>query len=86
MPSIRSFRAIRPCAEHVTDVIINRGVAGDREAAVATAAINPYSFLQVSHTDMILAAEGETDDLKVRSKTRETFRRFLESGILAEDP
>lgn len=86
MPSIRSFRAIRPCAEHVTDVIINRGVAGDREAAVATAAINPYSFLQVSHTDMILAAEGETDDLKVRSKTRETFRRFLENGILAEDP
>ncbi len=85
MPNIRPFRALRPAPNHIEEMHIYHGDAGDAVRARDKAISNPHSMLQVSRADLLLSSEEAKDEVLVKSHAQKTLHDFSDQGILIRD-
>ncbi len=83
---IKPFRGLRPRKELVEKVASPPYDVLDREEALAMAKGNPYSFLHVIKPEIDLPPEVDLYDERVYKKGAENLRRFVEEGVLKQDP
>ena len=85
MPNIHPFRAVHPSAAYVSRVPICHGDAATPERIREVVQGNPVNFLTITNAESTLSPEDAADDAKVRSKTKELYDSYFQSGILTRD-
>ncbi len=83
---IKPFRGLRPRRELVEKVASPPYDVLERDEALALAEGNPYSFLHVIKPEIDLPEGVDLYDERVYKKGAENLRKFMEEGVLVQDP
>ena len=85
MPNIKPFSPLRPAADHVEEMYIYHGDAGNKKRIYALSATNPNSLIHVSHADISLSDEDAKNEKLIRAKSKEAMKSFRSQGLLKQD-
>ncbi len=83
---VKPFRGLRPDKNLVEKVASPPYDVLDREEALEIARNNPYSFLHVIKPEIDLPPDVDLYDERVYEKGAENLKRFIQEGILKQDP
>jgi uncharacterized protein (DUF1015 family) len=86
MATVRPFRGYRPLPEFAARVAARPYDVLNSDEARAEAAGNPHSFLHVGKPEIDLPREMDLYDERVYLKAKENLDRFIDSGVLRQDP
>ncbi|HEX9006783.1 MAG TPA: DUF1015 family protein [Bacteroidota bacterium] len=86
MATVRPFRGFRPLPELAARVAARPYDVLNSDEARQEAAGNPYSFLHVGKPEIDLPRDVDLYDERVYLKGHENLARFIDEGILRQDP
>src|SRR6185369_105627 len=86
MAKIKPFRALRPPVALADQVAALPYDVMNTEEARSMAAGNPYSFLRISRPEVDLGPEVDIHSEPVYLKGHENLLRFIDDGVLIQDP
>lgn len=86
MPHVKPFRGVRPRPDVARLVAAPPYDVLSSEEARAMAGDNRYSFLHIGKPEIDLPPETDPYSEAVYAKARENYQRFLQEGVLFQDP
>jgi len=84
--TVRPFRGFRPLPAYAAQVAAKPYDVLSSEEARIEAASKPLSFLHVGKPEIDLPPDVDPYDERVYQKGKENLRKFIQQGILCEDP
>lgn len=86
MATVKPFSCIRPAPQRAAQVAALPYDVYSREEAKIAVQGRPYSFLNIDRAETQFPDEIDLQDPRVYQKAGELLKRWLEEGVLVEDP